>query len=51
MIKKYRVMFYIDEEQYRQFRSELALSGSTVSGWFRVALAQYLQKAREIKES
>lgn len=47
MIKKHRAILYIDEEQYRLFRSALALAGMTVSGWFREKVDEFIKEQGE----
>ena len=35
MQKQQRVVVYLGDEEHRRLKSILALSGKTVSGWFR----------------
>jgi hypothetical protein len=40
--KMKRVILYVPEEDYKQLRAKLILTGKTVSGWFRDIIYKFI---------
>ncbi len=49
MKKQKRITLYVPEDEYRELKSQLALLGKTVSGWFREAIRKFLSKEERPK--
>ena len=43
MKKQKRVVVYLPEEDYKNLRAKLILTGKTVSGWFRELVNKFLE--------